>query len=98
MSLSVDGIIEKRRWQMQAVGEIQEQLNEAQTRVNNLQQSLILNQGALLQLNALLEESGVNLEELDAQEQQGGQEPLEMEDVQTIDTTDGDSEEGDESL
>lgn len=98
MSLSVEGIIEKRKGQLQAVSQIQESLNEAQSRVSNLQQSLILNQGALLQLNALLEESGVDLEELDSQDQQGSQEPLQMDDVQTIDATEDDSEEGDESL
>jgi len=64
-SLESQKLIEKRENQLQVVMSISQQLNQKQEEVNNLRNSLTLNQGALYQLNTLLEELGVNLESLD---------------------------------
>lgn len=64
-SVESQKLIEKRENQLQVVMSISQQLNQKQEEVNNLRNSLTLNQGALYQLNTLLEELGVNLESLD---------------------------------
>lgn len=64
-SVESQKLIEKRENQLQVVMNISQQLNQKQEEVNNLRNSLTLNQGALYQLNTLLEELGVNLESLD---------------------------------
>lgn len=58
-------LIDKREKQLQVVMNISQQLKKKQEEVNNLKNSLTLNQGALYQLNTLLEELGVNLDALD---------------------------------
>lgn len=68
MSLSTEELIKKRENQLNVVNTINGQLGEKQQEVNNLAQSLTLNQGALYQLNMLLEELGVDLTTL-AQEE-----------------------------
>lgn len=65
MSISKESLIEKREESLRTVAEINRLLNEKQQEASNLSQSLTLNQGALYQINALLEELGVDLATLD---------------------------------
>tara|TARA_S200002703_G_scaffold1179_1_gene1993 strand:- start:3446 stop:3739 length:294 start_codon:yes stop_codon:yes gene_type:complete len=69
-TVSSDSLIEKREQQLQTIAEINNLLSEKQQEVNNLSQSLTLNQGALYQLNALLEELGVDLTAIDQERTQ----------------------------
>lgn len=69
-TVSSDSLIEKREQQLQTIAEINNLLSEKQQEVNNLSQSLTLNQGALYQLNALLEELGVDLTAIDQERAQ----------------------------
>lgn len=64
MSLGTEELIKKRENQLSVVNTISSQLQEKQQEVNSLGQSLTLNQGALYQLNMLLEELGVDLSTL----------------------------------
>jgi len=68
MSLSTEELIKKRENQLNVVNTINAQLGEKQQEANNLAQSLTLNQGALYQLNMLLEELGVDLTTLGQEE------------------------------
>jgi len=65
MSISKENLIEKREEALRTVTEINRLLSQKQQEVSNLSQSLTLNQGALYQINALLEELGVDLTQLD---------------------------------
>jgi hypothetical protein len=68
MSLSKEDLISKREKQLESVNEINRMLSEKQQETNSLAQSLTLNQGALYQLNMLLEEMGVDLSTLGQEE------------------------------
>ena len=68
MSLGTEELIKKREEQLGVVNQLATSLNEKQQEANGLSQSLTLNQGALYQLNALLEEMGVDLSTLGQEE------------------------------
>lgn len=68
MSLGTEELIKKREEQLVVVNQLATSLNEKQQEANGLSQSLTLNQGALYQLNALLEEMGVDLSTLGQEE------------------------------
>jgi len=82
MSISKENLIEKREESLRTVTEINRLLSEKQQEVSNLSQSLTLNQGALYQINALLEELGVDLAALD-------QEAAAEEETQFVETEEG---------
>lgn len=82
MSISKENLIEKREDSLKTVTEINRLLSEKQQEVSNLSQSLTLNQGALYQINALLEELGVDLAALD-------QETAAEEETQFVETEEG---------
>lgn len=60
-SISSDALLEKREAQLRAVSSIVEDVNNLQQALNTRREQLTINQGALLQLNALLEDLGVEL-------------------------------------
>lgn len=82
MSISKENLIEKREESLRTVTEINRLLSEKQQEASNLSQSLTLNQGALYQINALLEELGVDLAALD-------QEAAAEEETQFVETEEG---------
>lgn len=82
MSISKENLIEKREEALRTVTEINRLLSQKQQEVSNLSQSLTLNQGALYQINALLEELGVDLTKLD-------QEASIQEETQFVETEEG---------
>ena len=59
-SLNIEGIVARRDKQSQVISSIVSDVNNLQTALEQRQQQLQLNQGALLQLNLLLEELGVS--------------------------------------
>ena len=59
--LSVDTLIKKRDRQSDVISSLVGDVNNLQTALEQRQQQLQLNQGALLQLNILLEELGVDV-------------------------------------
>ena len=59
-SLNIEGLVARRDKQSQVISSIVSDVNNLQTALEQRQQQLQLNQGALLQLNLLLEELGVS--------------------------------------
>jgi hypothetical protein len=60
-TISADTLLEKREEQLKVINSIVEDVNKLQEALNNRQQQLNINQGAILQLNILLEELGIEL-------------------------------------
>ncbi|MBT7349867.1 hypothetical protein HN803_03670, partial [candidate division WWE3 bacterium] len=60
-SVSGETLLKKREEQLKVINSIVEDVNKLQEALNNRQQQLNINQGAILQLNILLEELGIEL-------------------------------------
>ena len=70
-TIDVETLVTKRQNQIGAIKEIARNIDTAQSQLQQHQQSLQLNQGALLQLNMLLGDLGVDVSELDNQAIEG---------------------------
>ena len=66
-TINEETLLEKREEQLQAIYSISNSIREKQQEIVNLQSNLTMNQGALFQLNTLLEDLGVDLESVDKQ-------------------------------
>jgi len=64
-SIGVDTIIEKRKNQLAALEQLGSNIQQAQNSLNQLTEQYSINRGALLQLNDILEDMGVDVSSLD---------------------------------
>lgn len=64
-SIGVDTIIEKRKNQLAALEQLGSNIQQAQSSLNQLTEQYSINRGALLQLNDILEDMGVDVSSLD---------------------------------
>tara|TARA_R110000851_G_scaffold251133_1_gene403580 strand:- start:1956 stop:2207 length:252 start_codon:yes stop_codon:yes gene_type:complete len=67
-SISVDELLESRKNQAEAVKTLSSRLQELQNEATNTQSNLQLNQGALMQINLLLKNLGVDVDIIDSNE------------------------------
>lgn len=65
-SITSERLIEKRTQLAEALGSLANQISEAQQQLQQLNESYSINRGALLQLNDLLTELGVDIESIDS--------------------------------
>lgn len=69
-SISSDRLIERRKQMVEALSQLASRVNEVQQQLNTLNENYQVNRGALLQLNDLLSELGVDVENLDSNTEQ----------------------------
>lgn len=60
-TISISKIVEKREHQLKVVSSIADDINNLQKMLEQKEQELKLNQGALIQLNVILEDVGYDL-------------------------------------
>ena len=69
-SISSDRLIERRKQMVEALSQLASQVNEVQQQLSTLNENYQVNRGALLQLNDLLSELGVDVDSLDSNTEQ----------------------------